>query len=83
MPRPEAPVPGPAEDYTLNFTSRASGMSYTLTAKVGVPVEIPEGLGKFVVMAYEAVQRFAGWMSGRPERNSHPTGENRWKCCFP
>jgi cytochrome c biogenesis protein len=35
-------------------------MSYTLTAKVGVPVDIPEGLGKFVVMAYEADTQFRG-----------------------
>ncbi len=60
MPRPEAPVAGPAEAYTLNFTSRASGMNYTVSAKVGVPVDIPEGLGKFVVMAYEAETAFRG-----------------------
>lgn len=59
-PRPESPATGPAEEYTLNFTSRASGMSYAMTAKVGVPVEIPEGLGKFVVMAYEADATFRG-----------------------
>jgi cytochrome c biogenesis protein len=35
-------------------------MSYTVTAKVGVPVDIPEGLGKFVVMAYEADSKFRG-----------------------
>ena len=60
MSRPEKQAPGPAESYTFNFTSRASGMSYTLTASVGVPVEIPEGLGKFVVMAYEADATFRG-----------------------
>jgi cytochrome c biogenesis protein len=60
MPRPATPASGPAESYTFDFTSRASGMSYTLTAKVGVPVDIPEGLGKFVVMAYEADSQFRG-----------------------
>jgi cytochrome c biogenesis protein len=60
MPRPERPAPGPAEAYTLTFTSRASGMSYTLTARVGVPVDIPEQLGKFVVMAYQADTTFRG-----------------------
>lgn len=60
MPRPETPAPGPSEAYTLNFTSRASGMSYTKTARVGAPVDIPEGLGKFVVMAYEADATFRG-----------------------
>lgn len=64
MPRSQMPASGPADAYTLNFTSRASGMSYTLTAKVGVPVEIPEGLGKFVVMAYEAESTFRGMAVG-------------------
>lgn len=59
-PRPPAPAPGPAETYSLNFTSSASGMGYTITAKTGVPVEIPEGLGKFVVMAYEKDAKFRG-----------------------
>ncbi len=60
MSRPETPAPGPAEAYSLNFTSHASGMSYTKTAQVGVPVDLPEGLGKFVVMAYEAAAKFRG-----------------------
>ena len=64
MPRSEASVPGPAEDYIFNFTSRASGMGYTITAKLGVPVDIPEGLGKFVVMAYEADAKFRGMEVG-------------------
>jgi len=64
MPQPETPVAGPAEAYTLNFTSRASGMNYTLSAKMGVPVDIPEGLGKFVVMAYEADGTFRGMEVG-------------------
>jgi cytochrome c biogenesis protein len=59
-PQPQASAPGPADTYTLNFTSRASGMSYSLTAKLGKPVDIPEGLGKFVIMAYEADSKFRG-----------------------
>jgi cytochrome c biogenesis protein len=59
-PQPQASAPGPAEAYSLNFTSSASGMTYTKTAKVGVPVDIPEGLGKFVVTAYEADAKFRG-----------------------
>ncbi len=62
--RPETPVPGPAEVYTLNITSRASGMSYSLTANVGVPVDIPEGLGKFVVTTYDADSKFRGMELG-------------------
>ncbi|MGA6924040.1 MAG: cytochrome c biogenesis protein ResB, partial [Desulfosarcina sp.] len=59
-PRAEMPTPGPAARYSFSFTSRASGMSYTATAAVGVPVDIPEGLGKFVVMAYEPDASFRG-----------------------
>ena len=55
---------GPADSYTLNLTSSGSGMSYTATATVGEPVEIPEGLGKFVVMAYEAEATFRGMAVG-------------------
>jgi cytochrome c biogenesis protein len=57
-PQPQTSAPGPADTYTLKFTSRTSGMVYSVTAKVGEPVDIPEGLGKFVVMAYEADARF-------------------------
>lgn len=58
--RPQPPDPKPAKSYSLTFTSQASGMSYTVEAEVGVPVDIPEGMGKFVVMAYEATADFRG-----------------------
>ncbi len=54
------PQTGPQESYTLNFTSRESGLSYSANAPVGKPITIPEGLGKFVVMAYEADATFRG-----------------------
>jgi cytochrome c biogenesis protein len=60
MPRSKAPQPGPKDSYTLNVLSKESGMSYALTANVGEPVDIPEGLGKFVVMAYEKEAQFRG-----------------------
>lgn len=63
-PQAEVPTPGPAARYSFSFTSRASGMSYTATAAVGVPVDIPEGLGKFVVMAYEPDASFRGMEVG-------------------
>jgi cytochrome c biogenesis protein len=60
-PRPAASsASGPSDEYTLNFTSRSSGMAYSLKAKPGVPVDIPEGLGKFVVMDYTADAKFRG-----------------------
>ena len=61
--QPAAPA-GPAETYTLNFTSKASGMNYTHTVKVGEPVTIPEGLGRFVLMSYEAEADFRGMAVG-------------------
>lgn len=60
QPRPETPVSAPADAYTLSFTSRDSGMDYTISAEVGVPVEVPEGLGKFVVLEYLADAKFRG-----------------------
>jgi cytochrome c biogenesis protein len=56
----QIPPPGPQETYSLSFTSRASGMRYTKTAKVGEPVDIPEGLGQFVVINFEARAAFRG-----------------------
>jgi cytochrome c biogenesis protein len=64
MARPQTPDPGPAETYSLAFTSRASGMRYAVTAKVGVPVDIPEGLGQFVIMTYESTADFRGMEVG-------------------
>ncbi len=66
MPTVQAPpaASGPADSYTLNFTSSSSGMNYAVTATVGEPVEIPEGLGKFVLMAYEADATFRGMAVG-------------------
>ena len=59
-PQPQTPLPGAQDSYTLTFTSRESGMSYSVTATIGTPVDIPEGLGKFVVMAYEQEANFRG-----------------------
>ena len=60
MPRSPSPSPGPAESYSLSFTSKTSGMSYTVMANLGNPVEIPEGMGKFVIMSYEPDAEFRG-----------------------
>ena len=60
MARPQTPNTGPAETYTLTFTSRDSGMGYSAEAKVGVPVDIPEGMGKFVIMAFDPAAKFRG-----------------------
>ncbi|WP_319522206.1 cytochrome c biogenesis protein ResB [uncultured Desulfosarcina sp.] len=68
---------GPGETYTLSFTSRASGMQYTQKAKVGEPVEIPEGLGRFVIMTYEPAAAFRGMDVGEALKGilTPPQGE--------
>jgi cytochrome c biogenesis protein len=44
----------------LHFQSAASGMIYTQTVTLGTAVEIPEGLGRFVVERYEQAADFKG-----------------------
>jgi cytochrome c biogenesis protein len=50
----------PGESVELSFTSKATGMSYHHTAKIGEPVEIPEGLGKFVITEFNPSAQFMG-----------------------
>ncbi len=58
--RPKTPDSGPRKTYSLVLTSRSSGMSYTLKADVGVPVSIPEGMGTFMITAYDEAADFRG-----------------------
>ena len=50
----------PPEDITLNFTSKESGKAYKVKAVIGKPVEIPEDLGKFVIVEYRKSAEFMG-----------------------
>lgn len=50
----------PSDNVTLGFTSKASGMTYTKKAVVGQPVEIPEGLGSFVLNHFHNSYDFMG-----------------------
>ncbi|BBO77343.1 cytochrome c biogenesis protein ResB [Desulfosarcina widdelii] len=77
MAREKTSPSGPEETYTLSFTSRSSGMQYTQKAKVGEPVEIPEGLGRFVIMAYESTASFRGMDVGEALKGilTPPEGE--------
>jgi len=57
----EAHTPPPAEeDIRLVFTSQESGMVYRLKARVGQPLDIPEGVGQFVIMEYSQAADFMG-----------------------
>ena len=49
-----------ADDIQLAFIVNASGMVYKQKAEVGKPLEIPEGMGKFVVMEVKESASFMG-----------------------
>jgi cytochrome c biogenesis protein len=48
------------EEFTLVFTSQATGMTYRIKAKVGQTVQIPEGLGTFTVNEFNTTYNFRG-----------------------
>ncbi len=48
------------EDMRLVFTSQESGMVYRLKTKIGQPLDIPEGVGQFVIMEYSQAADFMG-----------------------
>ncbi len=60
---------------TLEFTSKASGMTYSRSASVGEKIEIPEGQGTFVISEVKRSYAFMGnpigeAVIGRIERKS-------------
>ncbi len=64
IPNPSPPVDAaavkPGEDIVLHFSSKASGMAYHQTVRIGEPVDIPEGLGKFVIIELTESADFRG-----------------------
>ncbi|NNL74932.1 MAG: hypothetical protein HKO68_01200, partial [Desulfobacterales bacterium] len=48
------------DEFTLVFTSKATGMIYQKKAAVGQTIKIPEGLGKFVVDEFRNTYNFRG-----------------------
>jgi cytochrome c biogenesis protein len=59
-PEKKTVVQKPSGKITLDFVSQQSGKSYRIQTVVGKPVEIPEGLGKFMVVAYKKKAEFVG-----------------------
>ena len=47
-------------EITLNFTSKGSGKIYKIKTVIGKVVDIPEGLGKFVIVEYKESAEFGG-----------------------
>jgi cytochrome c biogenesis protein len=54
----------PPEQLELTFRSSASGMIYSFKTGMKQPVEIPEGLGTFVVNGFEPAAQFKGMAIG-------------------
>jgi len=50
----------PPENIILNFASKESGKAYKIKTVIGKPVNIPEGLGKFVIVEYRKSANFGG-----------------------
>ncbi len=48
------------DEFTLVFTSNATGMKYEKKVTVGQTIEVPEGLGKFIVDEFKNTYNFRG-----------------------
>jgi cytochrome c biogenesis protein len=48
------------ETFTLNFTSKETSKSYTLKGEVGQSLQIPEGLGAFILREFRSSYDFRG-----------------------
>ena len=59
-PEKKTAVEKPSGKITLDFVSQQSGKSYRIQTVIGKPVELPEGLGKFMVMEYRKTAEFVG-----------------------
>ena len=55
----------PTEDITLHFASQKSGKVYTLKTVIGKPMDIPEDLGKFIIVEYRKSAQFGGQNIGQ------------------
>jgi len=55
----------PSENITLNVVGKESGNAYKIKADIGKPVDLPEGLGKFVLVEYRKSAEFGGQNIGQ------------------
>jgi cytochrome c biogenesis protein len=55
----------PPEKITLNIMSLETGMVYNKRTKIGQPVEIPEGMGTFVIKDYRNSFNYKGISLGK------------------
>ena len=61
---PQGPAVDPSKEIELSIKSSASGMIYSVKAQLKKPVEIPEGLGRFVLNDYHPQAQFRGMAVG-------------------
>lgn len=59
-PKKKAAVEKPSGEIMLNFVSSQSGKSYRVKTVIGQPVDIPEGLGKLILLEYRKTAEFMG-----------------------
>jgi cytochrome c biogenesis protein len=55
----------PSDDITLNVLGKKSGKTYKIRAVIGKPVDLPEDLGKFVIVEYRKSAEFGGQNIGQ------------------
>lgn len=72
-----APLADLPETFELQVSSVTSGMSYSFETGLNRPVELPEGLGSFVVTQYQRQSQFKGMALGPAIVGtlSRPSGE--------
>lgn len=56
----KVPARDSSGEIILNFTSKDSGKKYSIKTVIGKVVDIPEGLGKFVIVEYKESAEFGG-----------------------
>ena len=56
----KVPARDSSGEITLNFTSKDSGKKYRIKTVIGKVVDIPEGLGKFVIVEHKESAEFGG-----------------------
>jgi len=56
----KAPARDSSGEITLNFTSKNSGKKYRIKTVIGKVMDIPEDLGKFVIVEYKESAEFGG-----------------------
>jgi cytochrome c biogenesis protein len=57
---PQAQALNIPPEITLNFTLKQTGVTHTIKAKIGVPNDIPEGMGKFTATELKKSYSFRG-----------------------